>query len=117
MGSIAYKNPIKLEDDQDRGWYGRFSTMPETDASHVQVYEAYPPYPLPGQPNTVPAEAQCMRTWSDASDQKNWTPMGVPMDGADRGWTSHARSEVFPGMNSHNPANTEWGSPWVYHGY
>lgn len=118
MDSIARENPIKVEDDQDRGWYGRFSTITESGTSHVQVFGAYPPYPLPGQHDGVHVEEQCMHTWSDPSDQKNWTPMAVPIDGADRGWTGHhARSEIFPGMNPHNPANTEWGSSWIYQGY
>ena len=118
MDFMACKNPIKVEDDQDRGWYGRFSTISESDTSHVQVFGVYPSYPMPGQHDDVHVEAQYMHTWADPSDQKNWTQMAVPIDGADRGWTGHhTRSESLPGMNSHNPTNTEWGSSWIYQGY
>lgn len=118
MGSIGNKPSIKVEGNQDHGWYGRFSTMTEPGTSHVQVVGAYPPYPLPGQHADVHAEAQCMHTWSDSNEQKSWTQTAVPVEGADRGWTGHhARSEIFPGMNSHHPANTEWSSSWIYQGY
>lgn len=116
MGPIGCKNPIKLEDDQASGWYDRFSTG-AGPATHVQVFGSYPPYPLPGQVSDLHAETQYMHTWPDLNDPKNRNQMALPMEGTDRGWISHqARSEMFPGMNSHHPANTEWSSAWIYHG-
>ena len=120
MGSGEHKNPIKLEDDHDHDhdWYNRFSSVAESGTSHVQVFGAYPPYPLTGQHSDVHADAQCMYTWTDVHDQKTRNQMAVPPDRAECGWTSHhSRSEILPGMNSHNPPGTEWSSAWIYHGY
>lgn len=115
MGSVGCENPIKLEDDPDPGWYGRFSNVPDSSAPHVQVFGECPPYPLPGRHPDVPADARCMHTWADLNDRKNRDQTAAPMDGADGGWSSqHARPEMFLGMNSRNPATTEW---MIHHGY
>jgi hypothetical protein len=114
MSTIGNRNPIKVEDGQDAGWYG--ATMSSVDESAASAAQGFGAYVMAGQYPDASAVEQTIHPSSPIHQQDYKNFLTVSAEFASGPWPSPGADNLV-GMNFHNVAAPEWASARMHHGY